>query len=140
MVHRTVWCAPDSVRCSVWRALRTGRSQGKLKALRLYFTGLSGVHRTVRSTSHAPRQRSIARSAGDTWLTQRSRGDIGLSGVPPECLVCHVAGNGRLCQKRRKSRTVHCPVMHRTVRCVHKQKVAMTFQMELKRLLATLGL
>jgi hypothetical protein len=40
--------APDSVRCQGWRARRTCRSWEKLSTPRLKFTGLSGVHQTVR--------------------------------------------------------------------------------------------
>jgi hypothetical protein len=40
----------------------------------------------------------------------------------------------------RKSCIVLCPVGHRTVRCAHRQKAIRAFEMELKRLLAALGL
>jgi hypothetical protein len=30
-------------------------------------------------------------------------------------------------RKGRKSRVVHCPVVHRTVRCAHTQKATMAF-------------
>jgi hypothetical protein len=42
-------------------------------------------------------------------------------------------------RKGRKMCTVHCPVVHRTLRCAHRQKATIAFQMEFKRLLATLG-
>ena len=46
--HRTVRCAPDSVRCARLARLELA-ALGKLDGgVRLKFTGLSGVHRTVR--------------------------------------------------------------------------------------------
>jgi hypothetical protein len=42
--------------------------------------------------------------------------------------------------KGRESCIVHCPVVHWIVRCAHGQKATKAFQMEFKRLLATLGL
>jgi hypothetical protein len=35
-------------------------------------------------------------------------------------------------RKGRKSRIVHCPVVHRTVWCTHGQKTTKAFQMEFK--------
>jgi hypothetical protein len=54
------------------------------------------VHRIVQCASYAP--------------SQRSAGGTGLSGVPPDCPVCHgpVAGNGWLLQKRKE--IGHCSV------------------------------
>jgi hypothetical protein len=94
------------------------------------------IHWTIQCASRAPSQRSIERSTGDTWLSQRSGGVTGLSGVPggPWLTMAGFAKKGR------KLHTVHCPVVHRTVRCVHRQKAIRAFQMELKRLLAALGL
>jgi hypothetical protein len=42
-------------------------------------------------------------------------------------------------RKGRELCTVHYPVVHRTVRCAHRQKETKAFQMEFKRLLAALG-
>jgi hypothetical protein len=79
-VHRTVSGAPD----------QRGANQplsGFLRRLRLKFTGLSGVHRTVRRANGRPGQRSAARSARDTWPSQRSERGTGLSGVHRTCPV-----------------------------------------------------
>jgi hypothetical protein len=76
----------------------------------LKFIGQSSVHRTVWCASRAPSQWSTARSAGDTWLSQQSRGGTGLSGVPHGPWPATVG----FTRKGRKSRTVHCPVRPRT--------------------------
>jgi hypothetical protein len=47
------------------------------------------IHRTVRCASRAPSQRSTAQSAGDTRVSQLSEGCTKLTGVPPDCPVCH---------------------------------------------------
>jgi hypothetical protein len=73
VVHRTVWWCTEQ--CPVPRLARrrTRRSREKAMASRLKFTGLSGVHRTVRWAPDCPvsqsrlRQRSAAQSAGDAW-------------------------------------------------------------------------
>jgi hypothetical protein len=66
----------------------------------------------------------------------------------PDYPVCHwivrcatsiVAATVGFARKGRKSHTVPCPVVHRTVRCSHGQKATMAFQMELQLLLAALG-
>jgi hypothetical protein len=87
------------------------------------------IHRTVRCASRAPSQGSIVRSAGDTWLSQRSGGGTRLSGVPRGPWLATVD----FVRKGRKARTVHYPVVHQTVRCAHGQKTTRAFQMELKR-------
>ena len=91
--------APDSVRwctgqCPVRQAgaTRTGRSReiGRRRTAK--------IHRTVRCAPDCPvSQRSAARSARDTWPSQRSEGSTGLSGVhrtvrcAPDCPVRHRA-------------------------------------------------
>jgi hypothetical protein len=59
-----------------------------------------------------------------------------LSDVPRESMVAMVG----FTIKGRESHTVHCPVVHRTIRCAHEQKATRPFQMELKWLLAALEL
>jgi hypothetical protein len=62
---------------SVWHTSREFAD-----GVRLKFTGLSGVHRTVRCAPDCPvSQRSAARSTRDTWPSQRLEGCTGLSGV-----------------------------------------------------------
>jgi hypothetical protein len=60
--------------------------------------------------------------------------------VTPDCPVCHqniqcatrvLAAMVSFARKGRKSRTIHCLVVDRTVRCTHRQKATMAFQMEL---------
>jgi hypothetical protein len=75
-------------------------------------------------------QRSAARSARDTWPSQRSGGGTGLSG----------GANGRLRQIRKEIRTGQCPVVHRTVRCARRQKARNAFLECSQWLLAALGL
>jgi hypothetical protein len=110
------------------------------------------IHRTIRCAPDCPmrqkrpRQRSIARSARNQRATrgqsQRSPDRTGLSGVH-----WTLSGVPREPQLQRsalpnKERIAHCscPVVHQTVRCAHGQKAIIAYQMELKRLLAVLGL
>jgi hypothetical protein len=72
-VHRTVSGVPDWL----WR---THRSREWINGVRLKFTGLSGEP-TVGRANGRPGQRSAARSARDTWPSQRSEGGTRLSGV-----------------------------------------------------------
>jgi hypothetical protein len=84
--HRTVrWCTGQ---CPV-RQAGSGELTALGKNLTAYdynspdcsvCTGLSGEP-TVGRANGRPGQRSAARSARDTWPSQRSRGDTGLSGV-----------------------------------------------------------
>ena len=54
IIHRTVRCTPDSVRCAKKGQPQELASFGKTPAASpLKFTGLSGVHRTVRCDSEA---------------------------------------------------------------------------------------
>jgi hypothetical protein len=99
------------------------------------------IHWTVRCASDClvwqPRllQRLARPSASDTWTSPtvtRSHRTIWCATEAGDC-------NGRLRKKGSKSRTVHCLVVHRTVRCAHGQKATMVFQMELQQLLSALG-
>jgi len=83
-------------------AAQTSRSRVFLRRLRLKFTGLSGVHRTVRWANGRPGQRSAARSARDTWPSQRSERYTGLSGVHRTCPV------RQLCADLTQTATVGC--------------------------------
>jgi hypothetical protein len=141
-VHRTVRCAPDcpvcTRQCPVMRLappVNSGHPRQKLWAPQLKFPGLSGVHRTVRCASHTPSQRSIARSAGATWLSQQSTGDTGLLGVPRGLWLATVG----FAKEGSKSSTIQCPVVRLTVWCAHGQKATKAYQMELQRLLGPLG-
>jgi hypothetical protein len=98
------------------------------------------VHRTIRWANGRQRQRSAAKSAGDTWRLQRSSGGTGQCPVRQRARSC----NGRLCPiwKEIMHRTGYssCPVAHRTVRCATRQKAGIAFQDCLQRLLTALGL
>jgi hypothetical protein len=143
-----------------WRSL----AQGSQTCTSLRCTGLSGVHRTVSGAQAGARdelaalgkswgsrdynspdclvsqprscQRSTAQSAGNVWpalIVTRPHQTV-------RCAKGVVAATVGFTKKGRESRTVPCPVVHRTVWCAHGQKTTMAFQMELQRLLAALGL
>jgi hypothetical protein len=140
--HRTVrWCTGQ---CPV-RQAGSGELAALGKNLTAYgynspgcpvCTGLSG------EANRRPGQRSAARSARDTWPSQRSGGGTGLSGV-------HRTVSGALTAPRRqqssspgKERNPHRTVsgVHRTVRCARRQKARFAFLECFQRLLAALGL
>jgi hypothetical protein len=105
IIHRTVWCTPDSVRCSKEERLQELASFGKLQRLLRYNSpDMSGVHRTVRCNSGATttsRQRSPATTINARQSAQKSGTRI----------VAH--------------RTLYstCPVRHRTSRRAQKSKL-----------------
>jgi hypothetical protein len=78
--------APDSVRCA-----RLARANWPLSGIHRRHTTI--IHRTVRCAPDCPvctgrpSQRSAARSARDTWPSQRLEGGTGLSGVHRTCPV-----------------------------------------------------
>jgi hypothetical protein len=73
--------APDSVRCA-----SLPRANWPLSEICRRRT--AKIHRTVRCAPDCPvSQRSAARSAQDTWPSQRSEGGTGLSGVHRTCPV-----------------------------------------------------
>jgi hypothetical protein len=80
--HRTVsGGAPDSVRCA-----RLARANWPLSGFHRRRTAI--IHRTVRCAPDCPvSQQSAARSARDTWPSQRLEGGTGLSGVHRTCPV-----------------------------------------------------
>jgi hypothetical protein len=100
--------------------------------------GLSSVHRTVRELAAlAPTVGSAisAQSVGDTWpkptITR-----------PHQTVWC---AKGPWLQRsassnKERDHALSCPVVHRTVRCDHRQKATIAYKMELQRLLAALGL
>jgi hypothetical protein len=83
-----------------------------------------------------PRQHSVSQLVGDTWTSPM----VGRYHRTVRCAMRVVAVTVGFARKGRKSLTVHYLMVHRTVRCSHRQKATMTFQMELQRLLAILGL
>jgi hypothetical protein len=105
IIHRTVWCTPDSVRCSKEERPQELARFGKLQRLLRYNSpDMSGVHRTVRCNCGATttsRQRSPATTINARQRTQRS-------GTP---MLAH--------------RTLYstCPVRHRTSRRAQKTEL-----------------
>jgi hypothetical protein len=125
---------------------RTCCSRESPRTLRLKFTELSGVHRTVwwanivLANCRQGDQRTI-----NGRLVARANGHQAALACPVctgHCLVCQGDHdcNSRLYQKRKEIKHCSCPVVHRTVRCAHGQKARIAYQKEFQRLLATLGL
>jgi hypothetical protein len=110
--------APDNVRCA-----RLARANWPLSGIHRRRTAIN--HRTVRCAPDCPvSQRSVARSARDTWPSQRLEGGTGLSGVHRTCSVCQrLSGWQRstapLLEGNRATDSVRCapdcPVSHRSV-------------------------
>jgi hypothetical protein len=129
------WGAPD---CPVLRLAPPANRPLSGKTQRV--TAI--IHRTVwfardcLVSQSCPHQWSAAQSAGDMWTSSM----VGRSHRTVWCATSVVAATVCFARKGRKSRTVQCPVVHRTVWCAHGQKATMAFQMELRRLLAALGL
>ena len=137
MVHRTVrWCTglsgePTAASATVDRAIRgrrVARANGRQGAPDC------PVRQQARSCNGRLRQKRKEIGTGPSTVTIRWH--TRLSGVPhsPWLVMVGFARNGR------KSLTIHFLVVHRTVRCAHGQKATRALQMELKRLLAALGL
>jgi hypothetical protein len=105
IIHRTVRCTPDSVRCSKEERPQELASFGKLQRLLRYNSpDMSGVHRTVRCNCGATatsRQRSPATAINARQSAQAS-------GTP---MLAH--------------RTLYstCPVRHRTSRRAQKSEL-----------------
>jgi hypothetical protein len=105
IIHRTVRCTPDSVRCSKEERPQELASFGNLQRLVRYNSpDMSGVHRTVRCDNGATatsRQRSPATAINARQSAQKS-------GTP---LLTH--------------RTLYstCPVRHRTSRRAQKSEL-----------------
>jgi hypothetical protein len=112
MAHRTVQCASDSVpRSTNWLL---SKKVGRAAAI---------IHWTVQCGRRAHSNGRLRDQWATHGLHQRSPDRTGLSGVPRDCPVCHrtvrcatglVAATVGFVRKRSKSRTVHCPVVHRT--------------------------
>jgi hypothetical protein len=119
-LHRTVRCTLDSVRCLGWRARRTRCSREKLAGVTtivhwtvwcapdcLVCTRLSGVVAAPALTVGSNQRTTRGLRQWSPGRTDRS--------------VCEggMAATVGFTKKGRQSRTVHCPVVHRTVRCAH---------------------
>jgi hypothetical protein len=99
IIHRTVRCTPDSVRCS--KEQRLGNSQ---RLVRYNSPGMSGVHRTVRCDNGATDISAPTATCNALIARQRAQ----KSGTP---ILAH--------------RTLYstCPVRHRTSRQAQKSEL-----------------
>jgi hypothetical protein len=128
--------APDSVRCA-----RLGRANWPLSGILRRRTTI--IYWTVRCAPDCPvSQRSAARSARDTWPSQRSGGGTGLSGVHRTVSGAPTAPRRQRSATPKKERNPHRTVsgVHQTVRCARRQKARFAFLECSQRLLAALGL
>jgi hypothetical protein len=135
IIHRTVRCTPDSVRCSKEEWPQELASFGKLQRLLRYNSpDMSGVHRTIRCNSGATAISAPTATCSALIARQRAQ----KSGVPilahrtlySRCPVCH--RTSRRAQKSELQRSepngfgdvAGAPDMsgvHRTVRCTIRQ-------------------
>jgi hypothetical protein len=105
IIHRTVRCTPDSVRCSKEERPQELASFGKLQRLLRYNSpDMSGVHRTVRCNCGATATSTPTATCGAFIARQRTQ----KSGTP---MLAH--------------RTLYstCPVRHRTSRRAQKSEL-----------------
>jgi hypothetical protein len=130
IIHRTVRCTPDSVRCAKEERPQELASFGNLQRLVRYNSpDMSGVHRTVRCNSGATtirRQRlpaahlmcaARAQKSGAPILAHRTRNSTGHPGGPTSQNLQRSESNG-------SDDMVGAPDMsgvHRTVRCATEQ-------------------
>jgi hypothetical protein len=135
IIHRTVRCTPDSVRCSKGGRPQELASFGKLQRLVRYNSpDMSGVHRTVRCNSGATAIRRQRLPATQLMRALRAQ----KAGVPilahrtanSTCPVCTGHPGGPTSQKLQRSESngsddvAGAPDMcgvHRTVRCAIEQ-------------------
>ena len=135
IIHRTVRCTPDSVRCAKGGRPQELASFGKLQRLVRYNSpDMSGVHRTVRCTLGATAKSRQRLPAMHLMRAQRAQ----TSGLPipvhrtsnSACPVCTGHPGGPTSQKLQRSESngsddvAGAPDMsgvHRTVRCAIEQ-------------------
>jgi hypothetical protein len=112
--------SPDSVRCA-----RLARANWSLSGIHRRRTAI--IHRTVWCAPDCPvSQRSAARSAWDTWPSQRLEGGTG----HVRCANGSKTANGRLRHGRKEIGHRTVSGVHRTVRCATRQKADIAFQMK----------
>jgi hypothetical protein len=136
VVHRTIRCAPDSVRCQAGAPGDQAALRKKL-GRRNYNSPDCPVcqPRAWLTVGYLINYATCAQPTV-TRLHRTIRCATGLFGVPWDKRLATVG----FTKQGIKSRTVHCPVVYRTVRCAHGQKSIKAYQMELQRLLGPLGL
>jgi hypothetical protein len=133
LAHRIVRCATGQ--CPVHQGESTPTPQLRVSQAQLRYNSPDCLvcHRTVRCTSEATAicaQRStLTDEQCSTVSRQKSKQQV--RGAP-DCLVPHEdkASNGRPAPSPNDRvtwrHTGHCPVAHRTVRCVHRQQPSPT--------------
>jgi hypothetical protein len=126
--HRTVSGAQAGARGELTTLKKSWRSRGYNSPYYPVCTELSGVAAAPTPTVG----RTISGRRVDFTNNRK---------VTSDCPVYHgvMAVTYDFAEKGRKPCTVHCLVVHQTVRCAHGQKATKAFQMEFKRLLAVLG-
>jgi hypothetical protein len=134
--------APNSVRCA-----RLALANWPLSGLRRRCTAIN--HRTVRWCTGLSGEPTVGWANGRPRNPRATRGKSQRSEGAPDCPVCTgqcpvhqrlQSANGRLRERRKEIRTEQCPVVHRTVRCVRRQKARIAFLKCSQWLLAALGL
>jgi hypothetical protein len=135
------WCTGQCPVCQAGSG-ELGALGNKLTAYDYNSPDCPVVHRTVRWANGRPGQRSAARSARDTWPSQRSGGGTGLSGAHRTVSGAPTAPRCQRSTTPQKERNRHRTVsgVHRTVRCARRQKARFAFLECSQRLLAALGL
>jgi hypothetical protein len=128
IIHRTVQCTPDSVRCSKERCLRNSPASGKCNGCSAIihrtcpvYTGLSGVtagqrlfRRQRLPAAHLLRASAHRSQARPYWRT-------GHSTVHVRCATGHPDGPRRQCSNGRIPTALVTWLAHRTVRCTIRQ-------------------
>jgi hypothetical protein len=147
IIHRTVRCTPDSVRCSKEGRLRNSpASRNRIGCSAIIhrtcpvYTGLSGVtagQRLLRANGHLQQQLMRARArrsqARPCWRT-------GHSTVHVRCATGHPGGPRRQSSNGRNPTALVTWLAHRTVRCAPDCPVHHTTVSSTKRLVWWLGL
>jgi hypothetical protein len=124
--------------CPVHRLVqqRTHCSRELGRAPWLKITGLSSGAPNYPVSQQLPSQQSVARSADNTWPGLTITWSHRTVWCAPDSVWCAKWTKGStvdFARKGKRSGTIH-------VRCVNRQKARITYQMEIQRLLAALGL
>jgi hypothetical protein len=131
IIHRTVRCTPDSVRCSkrtrLWNLAASGICSGGSAIIHRtcpVYTGLSGVtagQRLLRANDRLQQQlmraRARRRQARPCWRT-------GHSTVHVRCATVHRGGPRRQNSNGRIATALVTWLAHRTVRCTIRQSAS----------------
>jgi hypothetical protein len=129
IIHWTVWCTPDSVRCSkrtrLWNLAASGNCSGCSAIIHRtcpVYTGLSGVttgqrlfRRQRLPAAHLLRASARRSQARPYWRT-------GHSTVHVRCATGHPGGPRRQCSNGQNPTVLVTWLAHRTVRCTMRRK------------------